>query len=1107
MVESKKTRPLKHTSGHSLTSWLARPTAVLAWTAALLLAGAWAAAQVPLEWTPRVELPQVRLTASWPGASPRAVERYVTAPLERTAAATEGTAGVESLSQAGRTTVTLEVAEATDLSAYVARVSERLALVREELPEHASAPRLTKEVPDALKSEEGFMTIQLAGAFGPMRLKRMAEKEVGPRLRSLGGVADVTVRGGAQRELLVRLQPERLRAHNLPIAAARQALREATESRAYGPLALGEAGARTALLFTPARSQVQTLRQLPLPRPREGDGPPVRLEDVAEVQLGPAPRRRTSRIDGEPALTLRLDRAAGRSLLQTAEAVRERLDELRESLPDGARLLVADDESEAVRAQLWDLAWRGGLALVLVALALLMMLRSVRVTGAALLCVAVSMAVALALMRPLGLTLNLLTLAGLAIVFGLLVDNGVVAVEQIARQRARLRRKGVSGDALEREATRRALGAVWLPLLGGTLTTTVVMGPLVYLSGELRALFLPFGVLVALVLLASLVAAALLAPVLGRFFPSGRASVASGGAGRLGRRLRRIVETPYAWAARVPRSALLALVLALGTPLWLLPEQIDVPTEGENTAQQEGAWPRPVHRLAALYNDAFDSALVGEARDVLDPALGGVLRPFVQSVQWGGGVGYDPEPTVQVRLGFPPGTPVARADSLIGVFEREALQSDATRRTLARASERGASLRVRFRDDALQTAAPYVVRERLIQRATRMAGIDVSVSGLLAQGYYSGSGANVSGLTVVAYGPRYERLQALAERFAARLREKSRRVAAVDRNAGRYGRQEARQVLQVRWGADAAARSGVSAAGLAEALAPRLRGRFPSFYADVAGEAQVPVRIVTAGASELSATRLGRRPIAAAGSTQVRLADLSQGWRLETQPSQIEREDQQYKRYLRVDYRGPHRMGHELVSTTLEHFERPPGYRLELRDGVFFGDERTRRAFWLVILATLALVYLVTAAVFESWRLPWAVLLGVPTALLGVAAGFLWSGAPFAEGAFIGAVLLVGIAANDAILLVHRYRRLRRQRPRGPAGPLVRLALRERLRPMWTTTITSVVAMLPLLVFPQEGDFWLGLAVTVTGGLLASTLLMPAAAVATISLLRRNRNV
>ena len=221
---------------------------------------------------------------------------------------------------------------------------------------------------------------------------------------------------------------------------------------------------------------------------------------------------------------------------------------------------------------------------------LLLLLKSVRATTVALYAVAVSLAVAFLLLRPLGLTLNLLTLAGLVLVFGLLVDNAVVVVEQLILQREKGRARGLAGAALEKESTRAALRAVGLPLVGGTLSTAAVMLPLVYLSGELRALFVPFGVLVAVTLLTSLVGAAVLVPALGRFLPLPELARKRT---RWRRRLRRMAAAPYRLAAGHPRLVLLALVLLVGVPLWLLPAELTEP--------EEESWSVPVQRLAGLY--------------------------------------------------------------------------------------------------------------------------------------------------------------------------------------------------------------------------------------------------------------------------------------------------------------------------------------------------------------------------------------------------------------------------------------------------------------------------------------------------------------------------
>ena len=1067
-----------------VSSILNRPVAIMAWAVALLVAGSWAATNVPLEWVPQVELPVVRVSASWPGASPRAVEQYVTAPIERAGQAVEGTAGVESLSREGRTTVTLEVSETVDLGSYVARLNEQLALVRRDLPNRVT-PRLTKQIPEELRDEQGFMTLQLIGPQAPGTLRRWADDQLAPQLSGLSGVADVVVEGGTEREVLVTLDPERLSSYGLEAGSMRAHLGDALTDRVYGRL---RDGGEAALLLSPAPETVEALREVVVRDAQAvGDGAarPIRLGDIATVQRGPAPRRSISRIDGQPVVTLTIDRAPASHMLEVAQRVNEQLETLGPTLPDEARLIVADDRSESVRAELRDLLWRGGLGLVLVALVLLMMLRSVRAVAIVLISVAVALAVGIALMGPLGLTLNLLTLAGLVLVFGILVDNSVVMVEQLMLQRDRLAVRGYEGMELETEATRESLKAVWLPLVGGTCTTMAVMAPLVYLSGELRTLFLPFGVLTAITLAASLCTAALVVPVMGRWLPPPEP------AWRLPKGMRTLLRWPFWAVARFPVSTCVMLLLVLGTPLWLLPSQME-PSDDENS---------PRARLAGVYNATLGSESVQDAREWLDPALGGVLRPFFENTDFGDQWNFDAQPSVYVRLGFPPGNPIHRADSLMQRFEQVALASESVERTIARISERSAFMRVQFYEPALDTAEPYIVREELIQEAVLLAGIRVSVGGLLPQGYYSGVGGMASGYTIEARGSNYDDLEALTERFAERLRAGSRRVASVNTNAGRYGRQTPREVLTLDWPAAATARTGLRARHIAGELRPMLSTRFPAFFADLEGDSRLPIRIVVEDAETIDIDTFVDRPLPVTDSTQVKLKSVSD-YAVEEVPSRIERENQQYKRYVRVDYRGPSRMGSEYINGVLEGFQTPAGYRLE-RSRSFFFTEETQQTFGWVLAATVLLIVLVTAIVFESWRLPLLVLVSLPLAAIGLAVGFWWADVAFAEGAFIGVVLLVGIAANDAILLVDRYRQLRDARPHGRASLLARLAVRERLRPMWTTTISTCVAMLPLLVFPAENDFWMGLAVSVTGGLLAATLLAPVATVALLSIPER----
>ncbi len=1053
-----------------LKTLISRPVAVAAWSVALLVAGTWAATQVPLEWAPQVELPEIKVDAYWGGASPRQVERYVTAPIERALQRIPGTVEIESLSEEGLSFVTVSISEKVDIEYYASQLNEQLALLRDVLPERVY-PKPTRSVPQALRDQDGFMTLQVVGPQDPDVLRRIAEEQVKPKLMSVDGVAEVLVSGGTEREVLVTLDPDRIDGLGLEMASVQMELRSVVRDQVYGRIR--ESG-RSTLLITPAEDDVNELRQLVLSVTSRGN--PIRLSDVGTVEFAQAPQRSISRIDGQSVVTLRLDRAKASHLVEVAEGVYDRIEELHTSTPDGVRILVFDDRSEEIREQMRDLRWRGGLGSILVLFVLLFMLRSVRATVVVLLSVSLSMALAFALMLPLGLTLNLITIAGLVLVFGLLVDNSVVVVEQIMLRKSEHQREPYV------ETARQALRSVWLPLLGGTLTTAAVMVPLVYLSGELRELFLPFGLLVGSTLLMSLVTAATIVPVLCQFVPA--ASTKRGGS----RRLQRVINAPFKLFTRFRRLTLFCLILLMGIPLWKLPTRIS----------SHAAENAPTARLADVYNATIGHENVVDVRKFAEKVFGGVMQPFFKSVQFGERWNRQTRSEAYVYLRFPPGNTIERADDLIARFEDVALASPSVFRTIVSTTERTANLRVQFKDGTLSTIEPYATRERMISRAIGFSGIGISIGGLLPEGFYSGSGGGISGITIESFGPNYEDLERLAISFADFVKRRSRRVAAVNTNAGRgWGSSEERKVLRLRWDADTHARTGVSPGWLAGRMRPVFSTQRPAFRMDVDELVQLPVRIIVEGAETADISEVTHRPMAFGDSTNIRLDGLAD-YSIEATPSGIERKNQQYKRYISVDYRGPSQIANKFIESALEEFAVPRGYSLERGTYRFF-DEEAKTALKWVLIATLMLVYLTTASVFESWSLPLVVLISVPLAAIGFAAGFLWTDAEFAQGAFIGLVLLTGIAVNDAILLTDRYRQLTKLRPDTNRGILVRLAIRERMRPMWTTTMTSVAAMLPMLLFPSEDEFWMGLAVTVVGGLLSSTLLVPIATAAMVS--------
>ena len=438
---------------------------------------------------------------------------------------------------------------------FATQVGEKLALLRSQLPKQV-VPRLTKQIPEVFRDVQGFMTIQIIGPYSPDELRKYTDEVLKPQFQSLPGIDLVNVIGGTRQELLISLNSDRLNAHEVEPNIVERRLRESLRDHVFGRL---DAEGQSNLLISRPELDIGQLSSIIVNEAQPGMLP-VRLNQVASLALGPAPRTSISRIDGLPTVVLELERTRGTHMIAIAENVYDRMEEVRSTLPEGIRLIVTDDRTEFVRALLRDLVWQGGIGLILVVLVLLFMLKHVRATAVVLLSVAVALAPSLALFRLFELSLNVITLAGLVLIFGLLADNSVVVVEQLALQRKRWGNRGLRGFDLERVSTQEALRAVWLPLCGGTISTMAIMLPLVYLSGDLRDMFLPFGILVSLTLLISLVSAVFVVPVLGRFLPPTGEPVKR-------RWLRRLVAVPYKWAARFPKLTLLVLLLLLGTPL------------------------------------------------------------------------------------------------------------------------------------------------------------------------------------------------------------------------------------------------------------------------------------------------------------------------------------------------------------------------------------------------------------------------------------------------------------------------------------------------------------------------------------------------------------
>ena len=482
-----------------MIAWsVSRPAVVWASGAAVLLAGGVAFTRLPLATRPTVELPRLTVTMSWPGASAELVETYLGAPMEAAIQGVRGVRRIGSESSEGEVQLDVELEPGTQVQLARLGILERLELLRRDFPPGAGQPQVSNYVPEGL-DEEPLLLYTVYGPYTAGTLQELVARQIEPRVSAVPGVAGVQAMGGALQGVGVSYSPERLRQLGIAPDEIQRTLARARVVEALGVETAGATERRVVLRDVP--HALEQLAALPVRGP---GGRLHRLGDLAAVRREEDDRDQFFRIDGEPAVLMRISRLPGADAIKTARAVRDVLATLEPRLPPGVRFKVVSDESERLARQLGALARRGGIAVLAVLAVLALALRASRAVALVLGSAALAIAGAALGLYLLGVPANLLTLAGLGMGVGILVQNGLVVADRL--------RTVPDTPAGRAEAGRRITPAV----LGSTLTTAVVLVPFLYLQGDARAAFLPFAVAFALALGWSVLSSVVMIPALGQ---------------------------------------------------------------------------------------------------------------------------------------------------------------------------------------------------------------------------------------------------------------------------------------------------------------------------------------------------------------------------------------------------------------------------------------------------------------------------------------------------------------------------------------------------------------------------------------------------------------
>jgi HAE1 family hydrophobic/amphiphilic exporter-1 len=1005
----------------------------------LVLFGSLSFVWLGLDMMPELEFPTLTVSTAYPGAAAEDVEQLVTRPIESVIAGIKGIDKITSTSSEGLSVVSVNFSWGSDLDIAAQDIRENISRIRSMLPEDIIDPMV-------MKFDMSMMPVVMYGVSGmgsPMELQKYFRDAVVPRVERLEGVASVLVGGGPEREINVFLNKARLDQYRIGPAAVAAAISARNVNVAGGHLSSGhqEYLVRTLGEFNSVQEISNTVITTI-------GGIPIRVGDVAHVEDTQMEMRNFVRMNGKDGIVFMVRKQSGSNTLQVVQRVRKLVDELAVTIPGGVEFITIFDQGEIVERATGNATQSAVVGGILAVMLLWLFLRNWRPTLVIALAIPISIVTTFIGMYLLGYTLNMITIGGFALAVGLLIDNAVVVIENTYRhlEMGSHRNKAAIDGASE----------VGLAIGASTLTTIAVFVPLALAGGFAGKIAQPLALTVCAGLLASLLVAVTIVPMLasvtfkrraakgksktvvqsavGNINPAAAPDTASGGAEKIslgaqasGGLIFRFVQRKY--------------IKALG---WALN-----------------------HRAIVLI---FTFALLGGA-------IFGITQIGAEFMA------ESDNGMVIVEIKMPIGTNLEETNRLVSTIEERILAVPEVMSVCAIVGDMGgtmggevneAQIFFRLKPFAERSRSTKQVSEELRRALPKLHDVVINFS----SGGMMGGSSNP--IEIKFFGSDINTLKDFADRAKVIMDDlkatydadaldsaKLRRSKLVGPHDVTVSMREGKPEMRIFPDHDKSAGMGFTNAEIGASIRHANLGHVVTRYREAGEEFDVRIRLDEADRETKDKFLL----IPAISRTGVTAHLMNIGEiRYERGPVSITRENRVRNVTVTANTNSRDIQGEVLaVQAALKDLEAelPTGYFIEY-GGSFEEMQDTFKDLLLALVIAIVLVYMVMAAQFESFAQPFVIMLTVPLAFIGVVPGLAIMGHPLSVVAFMGIIILVGIVLNNGIVLIDYINQLRAR------GVKMREALieggRVRLRPILITTLTTIIAVLPMALSGGQGS-------------------------------------
>ena len=990
-----------------------RPVTIMMLTLIVIILGGVSLSKLSIDLLPNIEVPVAVVTASYEGVGPQEIESMITKPLEEAVATVGNIDRISSISSEGNSVVVAEFNYGTDMDFATLEMREKVDLIKGFLPEEASDPMVMRIDPNMMP----IVQIAIYNSGDLAHVQSFAEDVLKPRLERIDGVASVDISGGYKNRVEIKIDQQKLDGYGITTSYIAQIIGAENLNLPGGQVKKGiqELNIRTLGEF----ESIDDIKMLPITLPNGGV---VYLGDIAEVQLVKEDLKTISRVNGNNSINISIQKQSGKNTVKVANEVRKELDKIKEEYPT-VHIDIVLDQSDFIELSIQNVIDSAILGAILAIIILFIFLRNIRTTLVIGVSIPISIIATFILLYFNDITLNLMTLGGLALGVGMLVDNSIVVLENIYR----FREQGFNRI----EAAIKGASEVSMAVMASTLTTIAVFFPIVFVEGITSTIFKELAITVTLSLVASLVVALTLVPML-----SSKLLVVDEGKKKL--RLFRFINSGF---DRIFNS-------------------IDL-------------------RYRKILNWALDhrksTVIIALAVFVVSMAsifsLGAEFLPAMDQGQF------------MVNVSLPVGSELHSTNEVLTEIEEKLKEIDEIQSVfttvgsggmMGGSSSSGSVTGILKPLDQRTVSTDHVVKQ-VRELVKDIPGAEINVEALSN----SMMGFGGSPITVEIKGDDLKTLEEISEDFKKIIGEVEGATEV------KTSLSEGIPEVQIRINREKASQYGITSGQIASAVRGLVSGTVATRYKFEGDEIDVVIKgddILRESISNLETV-----PIDTPYGVSVPLSQVAEII-VEKGPITINREGQ--SRVVSVTGQIVDR---DLASITrdieakLSKYNMPQGYSYE------FGgqNELLNEAFTDLVLALILaviLVYMVMASQFESLLHPFIIMFSVPLAFSGGALALFLTGIPLSVPAIIGFIILAGIVVNNAIVLVDYINTRRsegeeRREAVVNAGPI-------RLRPILMTTLTTVLGLVPLALGLGEGaEMEQPLAIAVIGGLSLSTVL------------------